>query len=164
MAKNHRKKQFDIHEEEDIEQQVWSIALKLLKSYDPEKSTSTDPMKGLESWLNRSISSRLKNFYRDKFGARHKPRKGDTEYDQQKRVNLHHPLELDNVDLPDPVNSLEDREFYDFLIGEMEYQQIEVMYCCMSGENVGSYYKHRLQVEITRLREIWESHEDNLKS
>jgi len=160
VAENHKRKTFDIHDEEDISQQVHQIALIALPKYHYTKSKNKDPEKAFESWLNALISNRLTNFYRDRFGVKHKPRKKDTEFDKQKRVNLHHPIDLSSMDIPDPLNHHEDEEFFEYLLKEMDMTFIELMFSCMSGENVGSYYRYRLQSKIMELRNKWRQNQN----
>lgn len=156
VAHNHRRKTFDVHEEEDIYQQVCEIALSVLDKYDLKKIQNSSPEKAFESWLNSLVSNRLANFYRDQYGVKHKPRKNDTEFEKQKRVNLNHPIELNNIDLPDPLNNFSDKEFFDFLLKTLDYTFVEVMFACMSGENVGSYYRYKLQNKIIESRKQWQ--------
>ena len=156
VAQNHRRKTFDVHEEDDIEQQVYQIALIALPKYHVSKSKNKDPLKAFESWLNALVSKRLVNFYRDEYGVKHKPRKHDTEFETQKRVNLSHPVHIDNLDIPDPLGNSSDNEFFNFLLKEMDYLFVEVMFACMSGENVGSYYRYRLQNKILEVRKKWQ--------
>jgi DNA-directed RNA polymerase specialized sigma24 family protein len=153
VAKNHRNKSFGYFTEEDIEQEVWIIALKKISRFEEQKGKHKDPMKSLEHWLNKVVSTRLKNLYRDEFVV---PQRLHT----AKSNNLISPMNFDDVgelqDLSDFFSSLENKELWLLIIKDLNDYDIDILDAILSGENIGSYYKSKI---INKIRKILKDYE-----
>lgn len=145
VVKNHANKAFDLYDSDDIQQQTWQILLKQLPGFDLKKIKKTNNIaQALENWLNKVASSRLKNFYRDKSVV---PKKN---------------IQTTNIDVyqcPDDfqanhdlLSGLELEDNLDILISELDEEELDILDCLLSGENIGPYYKNKL---ITRIKEVF---------
>ena len=153
VAKNHRNKSFGYFTEEDIEQEAWIIALKKLPQFEEQKGKHKDVAKSLEHWLNKVVSSRLKNLYRDEFIV---PQRLHTD----KSNNLVSPMNFDDVgerqDLSDFFSVLENKELWEFIIKELNDYDIDILDSILSGENIGSYYKSKIVNKIKKILKNYE--------
>lgn len=155
VAKIHKGKVFDCHEEDDIEQQVWVIAIEALPKYECKKIKAKSPELAFESWLNAVVSKRLKNFYRDKYTVKHKEKTSDSDFDKIIRYNLSRPLELT---VAETTVGHEDVMFVDLnsfenLLSELPPDLREVFLLQKSGINITGYYADRLKKKIMEIYE-----------
>lgn len=140
VAKNHKNKSFSYHTINDIEQQVWIIALERIKDFNHSKSKQKNIEKALEHWLNTVVSNRLANFYRDKYVVPHK------------QSNIISPISMDNkIDLEDKedyFNNIVGSDYWDLVIKDLNDYYLDILECILSGEIVNSYYRSKLMNRI----------------
>ncbi len=156
VADNHKHKTFDVHDQDDIIQQVWLIALSIIDDFEPSKGKVVDVKKSLEHWLNASISNRLSNFYRDKYlvPQRMMPNKSDV-----KPHNLLSALDIDIVRDTIKFNcnakSMEN-EIWCAIFTGLDPVNLDILESLMSGEIINCYYKNKLISSINLiLEEKW---------
>lgn len=153
VAKNHRNKSFGYFTEEDIEQEVWIIALEKLPKFEESKGKHKDATKSLEHWLNTIVSNTLKNLYRDKFEV---PQRLRTD----KKNNLVSPMNFDDIgerqDSSDFFALLENKELWNIIIDQLSDYDIDILDSLLSGENIGSYYKSKI---INKIKKILKNYE-----
>lgn len=146
VAKNHKDKFFDIYESEDIEQEVWVIALNKLAEFRPDRRRVDNMASALENWLNVIISRRLNNLHRDKYLVKQK---------QLKKANASiTSLDVGLVDKMDLCNCVEDiiyNEFWHNVISQLSEDSLIILESLMSGEKLSGYYKNRLSSEIKKI-------------
>ena len=158
IASIHRKKTFAYFTEEDIESQVVLICLEQIKYYEPLKGAGTSTMNSIERWLNRVTKNRLSNYYRDNYSSVNEKHK-------KTRANLNNCLDLDNVNTTknssahsfqeDPTYDLRLNEFRNFVEENLSPDILEIYYACLDEENVSSYYKSKLTVEMEEVLDKW---------
>ena len=140
VAANHRNKTFGHYLEEDIEQEVWIIALEKLPDFVPNRGTQKDVKRSFEYWLNAVISNRLKNLYRDRFVVPNKYIKN--------MIDL-----LDVNDIKQHVFGNDN--FIKLLVNSLTNLEHEVLESLLCGEIVSSYYKVRI---LRKVKDLWEAH------
>jgi hypothetical protein len=157
VAKNHRNKSFGPYTEEDIEQEVWIIALSKLPEFVPERGKHKNLRQSLENWLNTVVARRLANFYRDKWVVPQRKLKSDKSGAQhKKRINLMHPLDIeeiseDNASLG-PSDILES-EYWKIVLENLDEDLIDILDAMLSGQTVNCYYRNKLSNKIEKIRE-----------
>lgn len=148
VAKNHRNKDFGYFTKEDIEQEVWLIALDRMGDFQPKRGTQKDEKKSFEHWINCVVSNRLKNLYRNKYVVPQRLHKA-------RPTNLVNPICIDNVAEKSQIiefhELIENKEIWQFLLKELNDCDLLVLDSLLSGENVGSYYKIKLCNKIKGL-------------
>jgi|TARA_B100000085_G_C18488613_1_gene490349 hypothetical protein len=157
ISKIHRNKKFGYFSEEDIESQTLLICLQQLKFYEPEKATGTSPLNSVERWLNRVVKNRLANYYRDNYSS-------VNEKHRKTRVNLNNCLDIDSVNInvdkikqleKDPEYNLIYQEYKRFIEENLDEEMRQIYDACIEEENVSSYYKTKLNQEISSLNLLW---------
>lgn len=155
VADIHKGKTFDYHDEDDIEQQVWIIAIEALPKYECKKVKAKNAELAFESWLNAVVSKRLKNFYRDRYTVKHREKTTDSEFDKLTRYNLSRPLEITvaetTVGQEDVIFS--DLTTFNELLLELPPDLREVFLLQKSGINITGYYADRLKKKIIEIYE-----------
>jgi hypothetical protein len=150
VAKNHRNKSFSCYTTDDIEQQVWVIALEKLDEFDQSRCKESNVKKALEHWLNTVISNRLSNFYRDKYLVLCKISK-------HLNNNINSPLSLDSkmVKLNNGLIDLEilKNESWEIILSSLDDIYNDILESILSGETVSSYYKIKL---FNKIKFIWD--------
>lgn len=156
VAKIHKGKVFDYHEEDDIEQQVWIIAIEALPKYRQDRTKTKNALLAFESWLNSVVSKRLKNFYRDNYSVKNKEKPNDSQFDKDIKNNLSRPLELSvaettvgvkNIFLEVPIEEVED------MLMKLPEDLRQVFLLQKSGINITGYYSTRLKEKMRELHE-----------
>ena len=153
VARNHRNKAFGIYTPEDIEQEVWIIALSKLDDFAVKRGTVTDPKKALEHWLNRVIANALSNLKRDKFinpaGRAPGP-------NLQKKLNLLFPLPLtESIQLSGTqIAEAQLSEYWDLILKSIDDHMFHVLESILSGEKVSLYYRLQLCKYIAKTCQI----------
>ncbi len=165
VAKNHAGKTFGIYDHDDIYQQAATICWTKMKSFDFTKVKEKDPAKALENWLNKVVSNRLKNFFRDHYQNKKKVfKQDDQEMDKVRRESLLSPVHIDNLNgelsYLDPADP-EGREILALFANELDEEQIDVLEAIINGDNVNSYYKKRLQSTILAAMWLYRTEENN---
>jgi DNA-directed RNA polymerase specialized sigma24 family protein len=153
VAENHKNKTFANYTAEDIKQCVCLIAWEKLEDFDFSKARAGNEAQALENWLNTVASNRLINLKRDKYLTPQKKRRTDkSEADLQKRVNLSHPLsinDLEGVDfLYNDIDCTETKELLEKVISELCDDDRDVLYALLAGEEINNYYKKKLMTSI----------------
>jgi hypothetical protein len=167
VAKNNRNRAFGSYAEEDIEQEAWIIALKVLKDFKPKRATTENLPQALENWLNTVVSRRLKNLYRDKYVVPQKVSKSDSGVDVAKfRNNLMHPVHIGEIDENTILGNAEyltngENLFLDMLVEKLDFYLFDVLETILSGECVNCYYKNKLFVII---KQVWAQYEQRTKT
>lgn len=144
VARNHISKAFDYYEQEDIEQEVWVIALQKLGDFDFEKSTVVDEAQALERFLNTVVSNRLKNLYRDKHVV---PSKGNTS-------NFCTPFGIDDLSFDLVIKKSFDgatNEIGILILNNIEPHEFIILEALLSGERIPSYYKSKLKKAVKKI-------------
>lgn len=148
VAQNHRNKCFGFFTKEDIEQEVWIIALQKKSEFKPTRGKQKDELKSFEHWLNRVVSNRLKNLYRDKYVV-------PQQLHKEKPNNLLSPVSLDKVEEKSRSINLnfliENKEIQKYLMDNLDHLDLLVFDALLSGETITSYYKTKLYNKITSL-------------
>ena len=131
---NHSNKEFDGFLKEDIIQECWLMSLKQLNKFDIKKTKNSDPKKALEHWLNKVLSNRLKNFYRDKHVV------------PKKNFNC---VSIDNNEILNflsgsDVNNIIYSELFNYILNNLDEEKVYILECILSGESINSYYKNKI--------------------
>lgn len=162
VAQNHSKKAFSYYTSSDIKQEVWRIALEKLIEFSLEKSRHPlNPKKALEHFLNTVMARRLSNLYRDKYLVPQKALKSDrSESDQRKRVNLMHPLDINEISESN-IRSINgdvlESEIWAIVNKNLNDEEFDILDALLSGERINCYYKNKLLTQINKiLDEKWE--------
>ena len=142
VAKNHRAKKFGSYSSEDIEQEVWIIALEKMPDFELDKVLVKDPQKKLEHWLNTVVSNRLKNFYRDKHVVPSK---------YSKTITSPNPLSIVNEERTIEELKTQKPEQWEVVLRNLNELDIEVLDAWFSGERITSYYKCKLRKKINKI-------------
>lgn len=147
MAENHKNKEFGIFDQDDIKQQTRLICWQKVNEFDFTRRKAKNAEQALENWLNRVVSNRLKNLYRDNVKGYNKQFKSDCgEIDKKKRESLLNPASLSDI-IEDgfyDIDNLENKEVVDMIINNLTAENIDILDAMFSGENIGSYYKKKL--------------------
>jgi hypothetical protein len=160
IATIHRNKKFSYFSEEDIEGQVVLICLQQLKYYEPSKAAGDTSLNSIERWLNRVTKNRLANYYRDNYSSVNQGHR-------QTRINLNNCVDIDAVDpannaskkqSPDSDPSYDVRfgEFKNFVESRLSEDLLDIYHACIEEENVSSYYKSKLNQEVSKIIEEWD--------
>lgn len=148
VAKNHRNKEFGYFTKEDIEGEVWLIALKQMHKFDSTRGKHTNEKKSFEHWLNAVIAKRLKNLYRDTYVVPQRLHKGQPN-------NLLNPIHIDSIqENSHTINFhdiIENKEIWNYLMLHLNDCDLEVLDSLLSGENIPSYYKLKLANKVKEL-------------
>ena len=154
VAKNHRDKAFGSYTPEDIEHEVWLIALNKIELFKPNKGKVVDEKKALERWLNVVISNRLKNLYRDEYVVPQRLHKDN-------KNNLLKPLDItsigdrsDNIEL---IEIVQNKELWNYVLQNISDSEIEILDGLLSGELINSYYKNKIFIKIKELIKLYGS-------
>ena len=156
----HRNKTFSYFSEEDIEGQVVLICLQQLKYYEPSKAAGDTSLNSIERWLNRVTKNRLANYYRDNYSS-------VNQNHRQTRINLNNCIDIDLVDPHqkrsggqsadmDPSFEVRFKEFKEFVESRLTDDLLDIYNACIDEENVSSYYKSKLNQEMSLILEEWE--------
>lgn len=140
---NHSNKEFDGFLREDIIQECWVMSLKQLNKFDIKKTKNGDPKKALEHWLNKVLSNRLKNFYRDKHTV------------PKKNFNC---VSIDNNEILNflsigSVNDILYSELFKCILLQLNEETLYILESIMSGEIINSYYKNKIIKLIKKIVE-----------
>lgn len=153
VAMNHRQKTFDFYCPQDIEQEVWIIALRAAPAFKMPKARAESLLKAVEHWLNRVVSTRLTNLYRDRFAIKQKSLKKDkSSFDQELRHKLVTASSLDAsaflvaaINVGDVASS---NEAWDRIYQNISLYGRELLHAVLAGESIPTYYKNRLMIEL----------------
>ena len=114
-------------------------------------------MNSVERWLNRVVKNRLANYYRDNYSS-------VNEKHRKTRVNLNNCLDIDSVNInvdkikqleKDPEYNLIYQEYKRFIEENLDDEMRQIYDACIEEENVSSYYKTKLNQEISSLNLLW---------
>lgn len=153
VANNHANKHFGSYQSDDIIQQASMICWQKLPEFQIKRAKDkNNEAQSLENWLNKVVSNRLKNFYRDHYQNKRKLFKSDkSEYDLKKRESLLEPTNIHGVacfqskdDLPDNLPL----ELLNSILPHLTNEDIDIIECLLNGEKVNSYYKKYLQKKV----------------
>lgn len=159
IAHIHRTKTFDYYTSDDIEQEVFIIILSNIQDFSKERTKNPDEPAALllEKFLNKIVSNRLKNLYRDKFLVKMRALKTDkNDAELQKRINLAHPLNIDDVStghLSETSDIVLEEECWKIVLSNLTDEDMEILDCIMGGEKVTQYYKQKLHNSIIKILE-----------
>ena len=146
VAKNHRNKCFGSYTKQDIEQEVWIIALEVLPKFEMDKGTQKDPKRALEYWLNKVMTNKLKNLYRDKFIVPQRLHKEGCSNNLLSAINIDDVGEVISKDNLENIVGSEDLSAK--IIDQLSDSDLEILDSLLSGENIPSYYKTKLLRKI----------------
>ena len=161
IAQMHRTKSFSYFSEEDIESQVKLICIQQLIYYEPHKGLGVTVINSIERWLNKVVKNRLANYYRDNYSSvneRHK----------KTRASLNNCIDIDlvhatdfksNVEHFDPTYNLRYIEFKDFVESRLNEELLDIYHACLDDENVSSYYKSKLNQQMSKIVDEWNDKE-----
>lgn len=153
VAHFYKNKGFLYFDSVDIEQQAKLICWNKINEFDPRRKKIDNIEEALEHWLNRIVSNRLKNLYRDHVGIVHRDFKRDTEFTKECRINLLNPVNIaESYNLCDiDLNSTEFKELLQIIVDNIDHELFDVLEALLSGENIGDYYKKKLFIEVTKI-------------
>lgn len=146
VAANHRNKGFDIYSAQDIEQEVWIIALKQIGEFDLKKCKCKDIRQSLEHWLNTIVSRRLINLHRDEFLIKKR--------NKNKELVPTLSISSANIDIDELIeHNYDNIDFWDIINQHLTPDELDVLDSVLSNENINSYYKVKLK---NKLKEIFQ--------
>lgn len=154
VASFHKNKVFLHFDSNDIEQQVRLTCWQKINGFDPSRRKNNNKIEqALENWLNRIVSNRLKNLYRDHVKIVQKDFKKDDEFSKQKRQNLLMPVSLsEGIDICGiDSNNIEFQELLGIIVDNIDHELFDILEALLSGEIIGDYYKKRLFQAITKV-------------
>lgn len=156
VAKNHRNKTFSDLTPDDIEQHAALIAWEKIGDFDFSRANTNEEKQALENWLNRVVANRLINLKRDKYITPQKKRRTDkNEFESQKRINLAHPVSLEEVSSIEfsytESHTIEVKELLEKVIKNLDPENRDILSSLMSGEEINPYYKKKLYSRISEI-------------
>ena len=152
-----RNSAFAYYRPEDIEQEVWILALEALPRYIPSAGE-------LENFLNNHVTNRLKNLKRDKY---YRPDPNATETSPSRiKMNLINALPLGGGDIaesgkvlcsptlsPDPLDVVIFEEFKDYIVERLPYHLQNPFYSIVHGNPVRKPAREELQKAVKKILE-----------
>jgi hypothetical protein len=156
VAENHKHKVFGSFTEDDIYQQACLICVSKIPEFCIQKQNVKKPKQALENFLNKVVSNRLKNFFRDHEGIHYKTYKSDkSPHDKQRRINLLNPIDVHTTNDKNLKNSFEENfeslDLLEFITKRLDEEHIEILESILSGDNINSFHKSRLCEEVKNI-------------
>ncbi len=153
VANNHAGKSFGSYQSEDIVQQSLMICWQKLPEYQSKRAKEKHNTKqSLENWLNKVVSNRLKNFYRDNHQNKRKKFKTDkSDYDLKKRESLLEPASINEIysfEAKDISYGGFSTELLTLILPKISYEEYDILESVLNGEKINSYYKKQLQRKV----------------
>lgn len=143
VAENHKNKAFGLYSSEDIKQQVWQIILEQLPGFNHSRGKVKKPEEALERWLNRVVSNRLKNFYRDRHTVPNKNCQTVNQTDYMKDSGNVVERSIDNL-----MEEVVSNEYWAKIKSSLDENDMDILEALLSGEKINTYYKNKLFSKI----------------
>jgi hypothetical protein len=156
VAENHKHKTFGSFTSDDIYQQACLICTIKIQEFSIHKQNTKKPKQALENFLNKVVSNRLKNFFRDNEGIHYKDYKSDkSSFDKQQRINLLNPIDVHVTNDRNLKHSFEENfeslDLLEFIFKRLDEENIEILESVLSGDNINSYHKSKLCEEVKKI-------------
>lgn len=156
VAKNHKNKSFECYTPDDIEQEVWVIALQKLPEFELDRTKQTNLKKSLEHWLNKVVSNRLSNFYRDKWTVPNKEHIKNSQTLFNPEIDVQYLEKICNQD-SNIFNNLILQENWQLILKNLNEVYFDILDSILNGEDVTPYYKIKL---LSKIKTILEENTD----